>query len=84
MSSIEKKRENHLSAPMPSHLASFHSSPFYEEHLPPYQPPSYYELHETPKAVMDANRFYYPTPPPQTVTVHQIPTKSKDSCCWGW
>ncbi|KAG1464028.1 hypothetical protein G6F56_005161 [Rhizopus delemar] len=68
---------------MPPHLTSFHSGILHDEYLPPYQPPNYYELQETPK-VIDANSFYYPTPPPQTVVIHKTPTRSKDSCCWGW
>ncbi|KAI8089226.1 uncharacterized protein BX664DRAFT_332477 [Halteromyces radiatus] len=27
--------------------------------------------------------FYQPTPPPQTVIVHDTPSRSKDACCWG-
>ncbi|SAM03694.1 hypothetical protein [Absidia glauca] len=27
--------------------------------------------------------FYHPTPLPQTVIVHDIPSRSKDACCWG-
>ncbi|ORX51631.1 hypothetical protein DM01DRAFT_1337136 [Hesseltinella vesiculosa] len=27
--------------------------------------------------------FYQPTPAPQTVIVHDTPSRSKDACCWG-
>ncbi|KAI8339088.1 hypothetical protein BC941DRAFT_469270 [Chlamydoabsidia padenii] len=27
--------------------------------------------------------FYHPTPLPQTVIVHDTPSRSKDACCWG-
>ncbi|CAO3592572.1 unnamed protein product [Absidia cylindrospora] len=30
-----------------------------------------------------AVHFYQPTPPPQTVIVHDTPSRSKDACCWG-
>ncbi|SAL96705.1 hypothetical protein [Absidia glauca] len=30
-----------------------------------------------------SSRFYQPTPPPQTVIVHDTPSRSKDACCWG-
>ncbi|KAI8338894.1 hypothetical protein BC941DRAFT_421515 [Chlamydoabsidia padenii] len=30
-----------------------------------------------------SGHFYQPTPPPQTVIVHDTPSRSKDACCWG-
>lgn len=29
-------------------------------------------------------QFYHPTPAPETVTVHTVPKKTNDACCWGW
>lgn len=28
--------------------------------------------------------FYQPTPAPNTVVIHDTPTRSKNACCLGW
>ncbi|KAI9303627.1 hypothetical protein BJ944DRAFT_268085 [Cunninghamella echinulata] len=61
---------------------------------PPAYQPNIYHHHSLPSS-QKGNRyshyiqpstsayFYEPTPPPQSVIVHDTPSRSKDACCWG-
>lgn len=74
----KKRAQNHLSAPISPNYLGFNTSHSESIFDPPpaYQPPLQNNNHQ--------QAYYYPTPAPQTVIVHQKPTRSKDACCWGW
>ncbi|KAI8391238.1 uncharacterized protein BYT42DRAFT_641749 [Radiomyces spectabilis] len=71
--------QRHISAPVPPRLC-FNGQ---NQAVDPSHPSPYYDTMSA-SSPYNQNAFYYqPTPPPQTVVVHQTPSRSKDACCWG-
>ncbi|ORZ21574.1 hypothetical protein BCR42DRAFT_407860 [Absidia repens] len=77
----------------PAHENSRLSSATTMEHRSP--PPAYQPIFNHHHSLSSRSRskhyvqpvasvyFYQPTPSPQTVIVHDTPSRSKDACCWG-
>ena len=92
----DKKRGHHISAPLPPQMIRHddYPPPAYQPTAHYYYPPNHIQEPSKGKIkdkninthpILDyLNYSYYPTPSPQTVIIQRQPTRSKDSCCWGW